>query len=184
MNLPIVISRTQNGTQSQDIWEFSCALLHRAHGSSHTYWEKSHIVSHPVLCITALGFGMYVKYEGQLQESIEDSLKSTQTTISVGKKFTRADKHKLHLEVCMECCKYRNKIITFRKYWIYMTRFWQQGDYRGGFCEKMLKASPTSDSSKKDPLLAKAEAISDAGSTSENILRTGKSFCAEAVRED
>ena len=52
------------------------------------------------------------------------------------------------------------------------------GGYRGG-------AAPMSDraSSKRGPLLAKAEAISDTGSTSDQIFK-GKNFCDNAVREE
>ena len=59
---------------------------------------------------------------------------------------------------------------------------------RGGFCEKMLEAAPSCQTepvpagSKMDPLLAKAEPISDGGSASGiTYLRRGKSHCAAAI---
>ena len=59
-------------------------------------------------------------------------------------------------------------------------RFAGGGGYRGGFCEKLLEASPMSDKvnasgSKTDPPLAKAKPISDGGSAS-GI--TWKRFCS------
>ena len=60
--------------------------------------------------------------------------------------------------------------------------------YRGGFCEKLLEASPMSDiepmpaGSKTDPLLAKAKPISSSGSASGiTYLRWGKKSCAAAI---
>lgn len=67
------------------------------------------------------------------------------------------------------------------------------GGYRVGFSEKTLEASPTSNranasGSRLDPLLAKAEPISDSGSTSGATYKknTQKSYCTEliAAREE
>jgi len=57
---------------------------------------------------------------------------------------------------------------------------------KGGFCEKTLEAAPLLEpvpaGSKMDPLLAKAEPISDIGSTSVTIyLRNSENRCAAAV---
>jgi len=57
-------------------------------------------------------------------------------------------------------------------------------DCRGGFCEKTSEAALMSDraSSKKNPLLAKAESISNTASTSViTYLRRGKIHCTTAA---
>jgi len=58
--------------------------------------------------------------------------------------------------------------------------FGSRGYYRGGFREKQLEASPMLYRHKTDPPLAKAEPISDSGSTSViTRLRRGKKKCSE-----
>lgn len=36
-------------------------------------------------------------------------------------------------------------VLSERVYWVCVDRFWYLGGYRGGFCEKLLKASIVSD---------------------------------------
>jgi len=61
------------------------------------------------------------------------------------------------------------------------------GGYRGGFCEKLLEASPMPDkasasSSKTDSPLARAKPISDGGSASViTDLRRGRRNCGETA---
>jgi len=61
----------------------------------------------------------------------------------------------------------------------------------GGFCEKLLEASPCliqsmPACSKTDPLLAKAKTISDGGSSSGVVtyIRRGKTCCGTAVKRE
>jgi len=59
-------------------------------------------------------------------------------------------------------------------------KVWQRWGYRGGFCEKLLEASPCPTEampagSKTDPALAKTKPVSDGGSVSGiTHLRRGK----------
>ena len=74
--------------------------------------------------------------------------------------------------------------IGYLLYWACVARFWYLGGYRGASVRSRQKlplcpTEPMPASSKTDPLLAKAECISDSGSASGRTdLRGEKSCCA------
>lgn len=75
-------------------------------------------------------------------------------------------------------------------YWGYVARFWQWGGLGGGLCKKTsgqppCQPEPIAVGSKTDPLLAKAEPVSNGGGTSGKArMRTDKKRCIAAVREE
>lgn len=67
--------------------------------------------------------------------------------------------------------------------WVYMAGFWQRGDYRAGFCEKLLEASPPSrmNQCQLAPRSNWTKSICSAGSASGIMCLTRAKSCFSAA---